>query len=377
MPLSGLPGWQSRGGVKGDPHRLLPHVLEAPLSTRGEKVIRIHLVGIFGLFCEDEEAGTIGASVQLQSDQRERFRLDLINGRHYRDPFLAPSNYEILGDGSSLETLGMCPLAGSHARVQLLTIDLPDRFSPTHFSFRQSGGAASFIIFDLFVETEQLPVCPFKGHGGGISLAELASVIRLADRVKLGKAMDQFEDSLQEAVDLDEARSQALTFLAVITAATIEMGATREMHRVQLEAARSLERCRNIEEIADTIRERVEWIADSTFTPPANPTAQLIDRALEIVDRHYAKELTDSGMAAQLGLSTSHFRYLFKQATGQPFHRYLINLRLEKAKQLLLEREIAVSDVADMVGFAGLSHFSRAFAQRFLVSPTHLRRSAR
>ena len=79
-------------------------------------------------------------------------------------------------------------------------------------------------------------------------------------------------------------------------------------------------------------------------------------------------------MAQQLGLSTSHFRYLFKQATGQPFHKYLVSLRLEKARRMLVEQGLPVSTVAKAVGFSALSHFSRAFAQRFSVSPTSLRR---
>jgi len=94
-----------------------------------------------------------------------------------------------------------------------------------------------------------------------------------------------------------------------------------------------------------------------------------------MVERNYAKNLTDASVAATLGLSTSHFRFLFKESTGQPFHKFLVSLRLEKARQMLVEQEIAVSAVAKAVGFAGLSHFSRAFAQRFQVSPTSIRRS--
>jgi AraC-like DNA-binding protein len=99
-----------------------------------------------------------------------------------------------------------------------------------------------------------------------------------------------------------------------------------------------------------------------------------MDRALAYVDRHYAKELTDAVVADQIGLSTSHFRFLFRQSTGQPFHRYLVNLRLEKAKQLLTDRGTSVGDAAKAVGFSGLAHFSRAFQARFHISPTAAKR---
>ena len=69
-----------------------------------------------------------------------------------------------------------------------------------------------------------------------------------------------------------------------------------------------------------------------------------MDRALTLVDRNFAKDLTDAAVAQQLGLSTSHFRFLFKQATGQPFHKYLVSLRLEKARRMLVEQGLPVGD---------------------------------
>ncbi|MFQ3669344.1 MAG: AraC family transcriptional regulator, partial [Fimbriimonadaceae bacterium] len=134
------------------------------------------------------------------------------------------------------------------------------------------------------------------------------------------------------------------------------------------------EGARTLSEIAEESERVLESATQETFSRRSGPTEALIDRALAIVERNYAKELTDSSVAAQLGLSNSHFRHLFKQTTGQPFHQYLIAVRLEHARQMLLDQDISVSQVASAVGFQGLSHFSRAFTQRFQVSPTRLRR---
>jgi AraC family transcriptional regulator len=95
---------------------------------------------------------------------------------------------------------------------------------------------------------------------------------------------------------------------------------------------------------------------------------------LALVERNFARQLTDASIAQQLGLSTSHFRYLFRQATGQPFHKYLIALRLEKARQMLIEEDSAVGAVARAVGFTGLAHFTRAFVLRFNATPSTVRR---
>jgi AraC-like DNA-binding protein len=134
-----------------------------------------------------------------------------------------------------------------------------------------------------------------------------------------------------------------------------------------------LEAANTSHELADLVREDLNALAAFMFQESESPSGYLIERAVSILDRNYAKDISDAALATQLGLSTSHFRYLFKQTTGQPFHKYLMALRLEKAKRLLQEDDLSVSSVARSVGFSGLAHFSRAFAQRFSINPTSIR----
>jgi AraC-like DNA-binding protein len=379
VEISGRPGWQSNGGVqRGHPARTLPFTLEAAIPPVEGRAVRLHIVGIFAIWAskKEEAAGTLGATVQLLAGEEVAYRHDLLNGRHYVEATDLTPLSSPLGDGSSLHTLGTCEHAGRQLRVDLLTIDLPEGVRGDRIRFKDLGSPASFIVLDVFLEYEEAEGCPFKARSGGVSLGELASIVRVGDRVKLLKAIAQLERSLTLTEDLDEARGQALTFIAVITAGTLELGASRDMHRVQLEAARAFDRLHTQAEVAEEAKRIVERIAAPILEPASGPSSHLIDKALSYIDRNFAKDLTDASVADQLGLSTSHFRYLFKQATGQPFHKYLVALRLERARAMLLDRQMPVSEVATAVGFTGLSHFSRAFAQRFSVSPTNLRKSA-
>ncbi len=378
VTYSGLVAWQSNGGPhRGHPARSLPFSMEARIDPDNGQLVRIHLLGVFALFAgkPDESAGTLGASVQLNNARDAVFRLDLLNGRHYRDARdLAPLDY-CNGDGTSLKTVGEIELGGMPIRVDMLTIDVPLSSPVESLRFKDLGSPASFVLFDTILEHEIGKGCPFHLHSGGISLGDIGSSIRIGDRVKFAKAMDQMQTALVAAEDLDEARGEALTFLAVVTAATIEVGGTREMHRALLESARELESIESAEDVVDVVRRRAEAVASLVFKEIQGPSSYLVDRALAMVERNFAKNLTDANVAATLGLSTSHFRFLFRETTGQPFHKFLVSLRLEKARQILVEQDIAVSVVAKAVGFAGLSHFSRAFTQRFHVSPTNVRRN--
>lgn len=377
FPLTRRPGWQSNGGAgRGDIARSLPFSIDIPMPDMPGSLVRVHLVGIFAINAGrgQESPGTMGAVVNLVAERAPVFRLDLINGRHYSDASLREPVDRLIGDGASVETLGSCLIGDVDYRVDVLTIDVPASQRPEYLRFRDLGSPASFVLFDVFFEIDEPTGCPFRARSGGIGFEDLGAIIRVGDRVRLVRALDQLESALLKSSDLDEARGQALTFIAVVTAATIEMGASREMHRVQLDAARKLDRLHSLKDIVVESRRTVEQVAAPLFEPVASPSGHLIDRALAILNRNFAKDLTDQTMANELGLSTSHFRFLFRESTGQPFHKYLIGLRLERARNLLVEATMPVSEVAAAVGFSGLAHFSRAFTQRFSVSPSTMRR---
>lgn len=377
LKLSGRRGWHSQGGpARSHVARAFPGLLEVVLPEDAGEIERVALVGVFARWAavRQEGVGTIGASLQFGSDEGG-FRVNLVNGRHYGDAFDLTPIQESNGDGTSRETIGTCDLDGTKCRVDALIIDLPAGTRSESLRFRDLGSPASFTIFDIGYLSQAVAGCPFHSGHGGVPLSELGSIVRLRDRVRFRRAMDQLEAAIRVTEDLDEARGEALTFVAVAIAATLELGAPRSMHRLQLEAARKLERAQTKEQVLDVARAAVDEAVSDLFDRSPNVNDRLIDRALGLVDRQFARPLTDSMVAAQLGLSPSHFRFLFRQATGQPFHKYLIAVRLERAKKLLTEQGLAVSDVATAVGFSGLSHFSRAFSQRFSVSPTQVRNS--
>jgi len=376
LPIQGLPAWQSNGGMPHDYANRKPYSLEVQPPKVSGVLSRVHFVGVFALHAGVESRGTLGATITVGDDHEPISKLALVCGRHYTDASDLREIHRLTGDGASIETVGKCDLNGLDCRVDQLTFDVPPDSKLASIRFRDLGTPASFVIFDVLYEFAPVGTCPFKSRSGGVALAELAAVVRVGDRVTFRRALDQLEDAILKTTDLDEVKGECLTFVAVVVAAMLEMGGARAMHRVQLDAARKLDSLRSADEIVRETRVIVETMMASLSGATGSPSSILVDRALSMLNRNFAKNLTDTTVAEQLNLSTSHFRFLFKEVTGQPFHKYLIGLRLEKARRLLLEANMPVSEVASAVGFNGLAHFSRAFTQRFSVSPTSLRRSS-
>jgi AraC family transcriptional regulator len=79
-------------------------------------------------------------------------------------------------------------------------------------------------------------------------------------------------------------------------------------------------------------------------------------------------------IAAEFGLSVSHFSRAFRSSTGLPPHQWLLQQRIKAAKQLLTVRDLPLSEVAISAGFANQSHFTRVFSTLVGVSPGAWRR---
>jgi AraC family transcriptional regulator len=93
----------------------------------------------------------------------------------------------------------------------------------------------------------------------------------------------------------------------------------------------------------------------------AGPVDRRLRRAIEFMHDNYGRELSLEEIAAAAYLSEYHFARLFKQITGITPHVYLANLRIERARKLLTETRLAISEIAVTVGYQSQSHFTKIF----------------
>ena len=101
-----------------------------------------------------------------------------------------------------------------------------------------------------------------------------------------------------------------------------------------------------------------------------------LKRVTDHVDGHLSRRITLADMAAAAGLTRMHFAAQFRAATGTRPHDFLLQRRIDRARGLLRDPDLALVDVALSVGFQTQAHFTTVFKRFAGETPNRWRRLA-
>jgi len=119
--------------------------------------------------------------------------------------------------------------------------------------------------------------------------------------------------------------------------------------------------------------EQLSGLANQLVIESQNIEPPLVIKAREYIEKHKTEELSLADVAKAAGSSVFHFCKVFHKATGLKFTDYVARVRLEDARNRLLNPNLRVSEIAYDVGFQSLTQFNRAFKRVFGQSPTRFR----
>jgi AraC-like DNA-binding protein/ligand-binding sensor protein len=119
--------------------------------------------------------------------------------------------------------------------------------------------------------------------------------------------------------------------------------------------------------------EHLSMVSNQILVREQNAEPPVIARAKQFIAEHQTEELSLEQVASAVHTSKFYFCKMFKKVTGINFTDYLSRLRTERAKNLLLNPNLRVSEIAYEVGFQSLTHFNRVFKRVLGRSPTDYR----
>jgi AraC-like DNA-binding protein len=119
--------------------------------------------------------------------------------------------------------------------------------------------------------------------------------------------------------------------------------------------------------------QHLSMVSNQIVVQQANAEPPVIMRAKEFIKQNQTEDISLGQVAKAVNTSTFYFCKMFKKVTGLNFTDYVSRQRIESAKNLLLNPNLRVSEIAYEVGFQSLTHFNRVFKKIIGQSPTEYR----
>ncbi|WP_066633899.1 helix-turn-helix domain-containing protein [Desulfolucanica intricata] len=100
-----------------------------------------------------------------------------------------------------------------------------------------------------------------------------------------------------------------------------------------------------------------------------------INRIIDYFMEYYTQEYSLDEVAKIANLSTYHFMRAFKTETGKTPYNYLLDIKIQKALELLKQKKRTITDICYLCGFNNPSHFTRVFKMKTGITPSQYRKS--
>lgn len=97
---------------------------------------------------------------------------------------------------------------------------------------------------------------------------------------------------------------------------------------------------------------------------------EFLEKILAYIDENICKPMTIAEICQKFSLSRSSLQILFKENLNQSPKKYINELKMEKSRQMICEDKYTISEIALMMGFNSIHYFSRAFTQKYNISPS-------
>ncbi|MGG1518186.1 AraC family transcriptional regulator [Paenibacillus oryzisoli] len=121
------------------------------------------------------------------------------------------------------------------------------------------------------------------------------------------------------------------------------------------------------------IFEFYDKIIAKTFSKPESKSGALVSFITDYIEKHYEQDLYLEVIANEIGLSAKYVSRIFKESTGTNISDYISIVRIAKARDLLVNTDMKISDIADKIGIFSRTTFLRLFKKYEGISPNEYR----
>lgn len=203
---------------------------------------------------------------------------------------------------------------------------------------------------------------------------QMAESMKLFQEDKAKEIVDDYFDQWRKggavsARNLEMLGSELWTIFAYTL---FEVGVQLEDIAKVNEVTRELRFITTLEQLREWLYGKIDLICGSRSSNENIKHRQAVDFIVQFIHEHYAEPITITDLADRIHISRNYLSLLFKKAMGESFNSYLTRIRMEKAKEMILEGKYLIYEVADRVGYKYVPYFSTLFKKYTGCNPTDL-----
>ncbi|GIP46427.1 hypothetical protein J53TS2_00180 [Paenibacillus sp. J53TS2] len=203
---------------------------------------------------------------------------------------------------------------------------------------------------------------------------ELASAMKASQEAEAKKLVADYMSrlELQKAMTPESVQILASELWGVFTYCLYEAGVLLNDLVPGEQITKELVGLTGPEQLTEWLSDKITLICSSRQWRGNNKHRQVVDYMTGYIHEHYAEDITLAELSEKLYISRNHLSIIFKNITGETFNNYLTRVRIEKARELLLQRTMLVYEVAERVGYKNVPYFSTLFKKITGMNPTDL-----
>lgn len=209
---------------------------------------------------------------------------------------------------------------------------------------------------------------PYLGVSGQKLAERLHQAIDKGDYSQASNLMDMYMDEMRRVYVPKEQVEERLNSL--LQGIILDYSIYLESDRSRLnELVESYRTCTLLDEMQGLIKELIYMICTLILKIKNKNYRHEIVEMMDYIEQHITEKITLSSIANQINMNESYISRLFKSETGMNLIQYINISKMEKAKELLKEKDMIVKDVAYALGFEEQSYFNRMFNKYFGINP--------
>ena len=205
----------------------------------------------------------------------------------------------------------------------------------------------------------------------------LMSALRVGDKKTVLKIIESiFTQMKQKNLEISSFHNVCIELLSIASRVLCEFNLDMtDVFGKDFQYFEKVRKYRNLNYAQEWMLANYEKLAGYILNTKILKAKKIIETAKRYIDEHYQEELTLNSISKLVFMSPAYFSSFFSNEVGQSFLEYVITRRIEKAKQLLGEKDSKVFEVGEKVGYDNPNYFSRIFKKCTGLSPVEYKGS--